>query len=617
MRHVPPVNRSSAPRSTAPWKALSAVIATVALGTLLAACGGGSGQKTTTPAASSSEAPRYGGTLRMASINPDMDNLDPLVEWSIDSWQIGRAITRQLVTFQSSPKGLGDTTKLVPDLAESWTVSSDGKTYTFHLRPNIRYSGASHRAIVAKDFVYAVKRFCDPNKQVAAITYYTATLLDFTQYCATFAKAVKPGDEAAARRYEDTHDLPAIEAPNSRTVVFHLRQKANDFLNILTMNFVSPLPEEVAGKYIPDSLAFRQHFPSSGPYYISSYQPGKELTLTKTPRYDAAGDSARKAYADKIAVDFTTNTSSAVFQAIESGDADLSLYVGEPPVGTIRSYTTQKSPYIHSSPGGGQSYIILNTAPYNTSQGGDAVRKLKVRQALAYAVDKQHMVQLQGGPVVAAPNSQFLLPTQLGYERYDPYATPNSAGDPAKAKTLLAEAGYPNGITFNAVYESVSENGANGAQVATALKQDLAKAGITLKLIPVSVSSYNSYLQNPKSVWDVDLSGVYDPDYQGNDDRQILGGPLDSDVAPGCGAVNLGICYRNAALSKLVAQAEVAKDPASTWTQVDRLAARDLPWIPLFTINKVVITSDRVRNFQWGNLPVNPDITNVSLAGPG
>jgi len=608
MKHVVFRVRRRAPRRALFWMIWAAVLSTA-----LAAC---SAQVSGSKAINSSggdQSAGYGGTLQIASLLSDMDAIDPAQEWSIQSWQIGRAITRQLVTFEDSPNGLGSATKLVPDLAESWTISPDGLTYTFHLRPDIYYSGSTHQAIVAKDFVYAVERFCDVNKQVADPTYYNATLLGFQQYCAEESKDVKPGTEAAVTAWINAHPIPSVTAPNPTTVVFHLRQKSTDFLSILTMNFVTPMPENIVGSYIPDSLALRQHFPSSGPYYISSYAPGKELTLTKVPHYDSAGDPARPSYVNKIVVNFTTNTASAVVQAIESGSADLALYLGTPPVSTIATYEAEHSPYIHSSIGGGQDFINVNDTPYNNSVGGKALRNLKVRQALAYAINYQHIVQLFGGSVVAQPNHQVLIPTQVGYVKYDPYPTPNNEGDPAKAKELLKEAGYPNGITFNAIYETVDENGSNGAELATALKSDLAKSGITLNLIQLPASSFAAYLENPKSVWDLNLTGVDDPDFQGDDSRQMLGGQLDSQVADGCGATNYGICFNSPVFNKYVTEAEEAANQAPYWEEADHYASAQLVYIPLITINAVAITSSRVRHFEWANLPVAPDITAVSV----
>ncbi|WP_218671531.1 ABC transporter substrate-binding protein [Microbispora sp. GKU 823] len=555
-------------------------------------------------------APAAGGTLRIASLQSDLDALDPLTGYSTDSWEIIRALTRQLVTYPGSAKDIKDDTTLVPDLAKSWDVSKDGKTYTFHLRDGIRYSGSSTREIVAGDFVYAIKRFCDPNKQVAAINYFQLAFSGFRDYCEKFAK-VPPGDPAKSKAFIDSHDIPGVSAPDDKTLVLRSDTKNYDFLSILSMNFVSPLPEEVAAKYVGDSLEFRKNYPSSGPYQIASYEPGRSLVLKKVPGYDHAGDPARKAYVDEIVVDFTTNSEDAVVQKIQSGDADLSLYLDVPPLSTIQQYQASNSPYLHSSDSGAANFITINARPEATSPGAEALRKLKVRQALAYAVNKANLVQAQGGKIAARPLGQIITSTILGHQDFDPYPTPGNAGDPAKAKQLLAEAGYPNGLKLDAVYRV----NAQFETIAVTLKADLAKAGIELNLIPVPPAQSSAYLQDPKSRWDVFLSASFAPDWQGPSTRMLLGGWLDSDAAP-CGTGNVhAICYDNPELNKLAAKAFPSDDPGPIWAEADRLVSADLPWIPLFEKRKVAITSDRVRNWTWSSLATQADITNIAV-GP-
>ena len=149
--------------------------------------------------------------------------------------------------------------------------------------------------------------------------------------------------------------------------------KNYDFLSILAMNFVSPLPEEVVSTYIGDSLELRRDYPSSGPYFISEYEPGKVLELTRVEGYDHATDPVRKAFADAITVDFTTNTEDAVVQKIRTGEADLSLYLQSPPITTIQQYTAEDSPYIHASDGAGASFLVLNTQPAVTTEASGRV----------------------------------------------------------------------------------------------------------------------------------------------------------------------------------------------------------------------------------------------------
>jgi len=457
--------------------------------------------------------------------------------------------------------------------------------------------------------VYAVKRFCDPNKQVAAINYFNLIISGFEEYCADFEE-VPVGDLAASKKFIDSHDIPGIRAVDDKTLVITSDTKNYDTLSILALNFVSPLPAEVVSKYVGDSLELRQDYPSSGPYEIAEYQPGKQLVLTKVKDYDHAGDPARKAYVDRIEVDFTANSEDAVVQKIASGEADLSLYLQSPPIGTIQQYSSSKSPYIHTSTGAGSGFIALNTNPKVKTKASEALRDLKVRQALAYAVNKANVAQVQGGKEVAVPTGQIILSNQLGYEKTDPYATEGSKGDPAKAKALLAEAGYPDGLTLNAVYRPTGLV----ESVATTVKSDLARAGIDLNLTKLSPDQAYSYVQDEKNPWDVFiLNPGFAPDWQGDGTRMILGGWLNSTGSP-CGPGNVhAICYDNPELNELTAQAFASDDPGPLWAQADALAAADLPWIPLVEQKKVVITSERLRNWTWANVPVNADITNVAV----
>src|SRR6218665_1641182 len=162
--------------------------------------------------------PKFGGTLRIASLEADLDAFDPLTGYRIESWEILRATTRQLVTYPGPPVGLKEDTTLVPDLAKSWDVSPDGKTYTFHLKDDIFFSGSTERPIVAGDFVYGIKRFCDPNKQVAAINYFNLVLSGFVDYCKEFSK-VPTGDLAATKTFIDAHEISGVSAPDDKTLV--------------------------------------------------------------------------------------------------------------------------------------------------------------------------------------------------------------------------------------------------------------------------------------------------------------------------------------------------------------------------------------------------------------
>ncbi|MFJ6327297.1 MULTISPECIES: ABC transporter substrate-binding protein [unclassified Rhizobium] len=551
--------------------------------------------------------PQFGGTLRIASLQ-DLDAFDPLTGYSTDSWEILRAVTRQLVTYPGSSKDIKDDTKLVPDLAKSWDVSDGGKTYTFHLKDDIFFSGPTDRKIVAGDFVYDIKRFCDPNKQVAAINYFNLAISGFKAYCQEFGK-VPTGDLAASKAFIDSHEISGVSAPDDKTLIIRSDSKNYDFLNILSMNFVSPLPPEVASKYFPDSAEFRRNFPSSGPYYVDSYQDGQKLVLKKAKNFKPESDEARKAYVDEIVVDFTANSEDSIVQKIEAGEADLSLYLDVPPRSAIKRFQTQKEAQLHSSNSGAANFITFNARPQAQSDGANALRKPEVRQALTYAVNRAHLVQVQGGPIAAVPLSQIITSTILGYEPFDPYPVEGNKGDKAKAKALLAKAGYPNGVKLDAIYRTTAQFEA----IAVAVKEDVATAGIELNLIPIPPTQWYSFIQDAKSRWDISLGGQFAPDWQGPSTRMLLGGWLNSDASP-CGTGNVNsICYSNAELNKLAAEAFPSDDPAPIWAKADRIVSADLPWIPLFEKRKIAITSDRITHWAWSSLAVQADITNIAV----
>ncbi len=554
------------------------------------------------------DTPQKGGVLRIASLNADIDAFDPLTGYSTDSWAILRAVTRQLVTYKGASGDIKDDTELVPDLATSWDVSEDGTQFTFHLRKGVHYSGSTDREIKAADFVYGIKRFCDPNKQVAAINYFNLAFTGFKEYCEAFSQ-VAPGDLKAARDFIDSHEISGISAPDDYTLVLKSDSKNYDFLNILSMNFVTPLPAEIASKYFPDSVEFRQNFPSSGPYYVGKYAQGQELVLKRSASFDPALDPVRGAYADEIIVDFTTNNEETIVQKIATGEADLSLYLEVPPRATIAKYLGENSPNLHASNSGAANFITFNARPEAKTPGATALRDIRVRQALSYAVSRANIVQTQGGPIAAMPLTQIITSTILGFEPFDPYPTPDPQGDPEKAKALLAEAGFPDGITLDAPYRTTAQFEA----IALTVKEDAARAGITINLIPIPPTQWYAYIQDPASVWDISLGSQFAPDWQGPSTRMLLGGWLNSDAAP-CGTGNVhAICYSNAELNRLAAEAYGSDDPGPVWTKADQLVSTDLAWIPLIEKRKIVLSSDRVTNWTWSSLGVQADITNVAL----
>lgn len=594
------------------------VLAVGALLTTAVACSGGSSSSSSggntpgTQVQPQGGLPR-GGVLKIVA-QGDLTNLDTSQEYEVVGQYLYRAMTRQLVSTPGDPATITNDKTPVDDLAQSHTVSPDGKSYTFTLRDGVHYSGPTTRPIVSSDFTYAIKRLCDPNGTSGAINYYTGTIAGLQQFCDGFA-SVKTGDPAAVKAYIDANQVSGIVTPDDKTITFNLTAPAADFLNILAMSFATPQPPEVLSRFLTDSPEMRQNFVSSGPYTLTSYVPDKSYTLKRLPDYDKAKDPLREAYVDQVDVDLTVGSDDAEFQQIQAGSADLSLDVTAPGLPIVRQLTQANDPTLRVSPQGRLDYLTFNTKKgqfASSTPCAQALQKPQVRQAFAYAVDKTHVVQVLGGTAIAKPTGQIATEAITGYAPYDPFSSPNSAGDPAKAKQLLTEAGYPDGLTCNYIFRN--GNVSKSQDLAQAVQQDVARAGITLNLTGVpSRDYYGKHLQLPNvNDWDVAFPG-WSPDWQGNAARTFYA-PL---LLPNCtsGTVNYG-CYDNPAVTQKINDALTATgDTAPLNQQVDKLATDDLPILPMVQRNAVTISSKRVQGWRWNAYATNPDISNISVGG--
>jgi peptide/nickel transport system substrate-binding protein len=176
-----------------PRTRVAAMAVAILAASSLAACSstsstGGTSSTSSTPSANSAGKPVFGGTLRWVA-SGDVDHLDPMSAYYTATGILERAYTRQLITYPSSNNYTTGTTiaadmaTVVPTMANGG-LSSDGLTYTFHLRSGVMWNTTPPRAVVAGDFVRALKRFCNPVLGVGNPTYYTSTIAGMASYCA-------------------------------------------------------------------------------------------------------------------------------------------------------------------------------------------------------------------------------------------------------------------------------------------------------------------------------------------------------------------------------------------------------------------------------------------------
>ncbi|MCL8000422.1 ABC transporter substrate-binding protein [Brucella sp. 21LCYQ03] len=549
--------------------------------------------------------PQTGGTLRILG-TADVDHFDPTSAALVSTNNFMRAVSRQLISYEAStdealriePRG-----DLVVDVPQP---TNDGLTYSFTLRDGVAWNTPSGpRAITAQDFERGVKRMCNPALGSAALTYYVDLIKGMRSFCDGFAKVEPTVD--AMKNYIENNDIEGIEAPDDKTIVIHLTEKAGDFVYMLSLPTSAPAPVEVLD-YMPDGPDYRSNFIASGPYTIASYQPDSSIQLVRNPAWKAESDTLRKAYVDEIELTFGIQPDAAI-QQLQAGDADMTYDIVIPPA-TLHLLSSTGDEKLMTIAVGRTAFIFVNSTSDNNN---GALKDLRVRQALNYALDKAAIVQQMGGSTVAQPQNGIFGPGVLGYHDFDLYPTEGAKGDPEKAKALLAEAGFPDGIKLKMPYRNQNAEPA----IAQTIQASMKKAGIELELIPVAPADYYSkFMTNERNTkegnWDIAPVG-WSPDWVGGAARSVFQPQF---TYNGTHQTYNYTDYNNPEANKIAQEAinATSSDEAGRlWAQVDELVMKDVPVIPYVSENVVLYHSDAVQNFQPYAIGAQGDWTNVWL----
>jgi peptide/nickel transport system substrate-binding protein len=334
------------------------------------------------------------GTFR--AVIDTIDYLDPQQSYTAQSIWAMWNVYIPLVTYQhvDGPAGF----RIVPGLAASLpTVSRNGRVYSFKLRKGLRYSNG--QAVKASDFKYAIKREYLSTGQ--GVGFYK-TIVGAGQ----FAKTLKG-------------DIRGIQVNNGRrTIKISLTSPRGDFLTILALTFAAPVP---AGT--PTAIQ-NGTIPSTGPYRISNYTVNQGFTMVrnkyfKPTRYIPRGNPNR------VEVALVGDANAAV-QRVINGEADYTNAAVPPD--RIASIKSKGHLVVHATAPANTYYFWMNpgVAPFD---------KLKVRQAVNYAIDRTAMQRLVWGGL-GRPTQNILPPNYPSYQKLNLY--PHNL---AKAKQLIQEAG--------------------------------------------------------------------------------------------------------------------------------------------------------------------------------
>jgi peptide/nickel transport system substrate-binding protein len=545
-------------------RSLAAAAALTAGALTLAACGGSSGGGSSSGSGGSK--PKFdagvsalvnpsdakGGIIKMA--NSDVwDSLDPANTYYGYSWNFARLYGRSLTMFKPAAGAQGAT--LVPDLATGLGVPSDGaKTWTYTLRDGVKYEDGT--PITSKDVKYAVERSLDKDVFPNGPTYFNDAL-DLKGYAGPYKSKGK--------------DDPSITTPDDKTIVFHLKTAFSGFDYFTQTPATMPVPQakDTGTKY-------QSHVISSGPYMFKDNKLGQSFTLVRNPNWSAATDPNRKALPDGFDMQLKADADD-IDNRLLSGDLDLA--VEGTGVQAAAQAKILNDPALKansdSAPLARTWYTTINSsiAPFD---------KLECRQAVEYAADKTGFQRAFGGPIAGGDIATNIMPPIIpGQKAFDTYPTPNNAGDPAKAKTLLAACGQPNGFSTSISYrpERPKEKAA-----AESLQQSLGKVGIKLDLKPYPAGDYFAlYAGNPAFVKKNNLGlsmmgwGADWPDGFG-----FMSQIVDSRVIRASGG-NTNLSVKDPAVDALIDKALTTTDTTArekVWVDVDKKVMDDAYTLP-------------------------------------
>jgi peptide/nickel transport system substrate-binding protein len=531
--------------------ALAALVALV-----LVACGGPSTGGANSGAVSGIHNPSdaRGGTLRYAN-SGDWDSLDPADTYYGYSWNFARLYGRALVMFKPAPGAQGAT--LVPDLAESLGRSSDdAKTWTYTLRPGVKFDDGT--PVTSKDVKYAVERSLDKTTFPNGPTYFN-DVLDLQGYTSPYADPDP-----------DKLGLKAIETPDDRTIVFHLRKPFSGFDYLAQIPATMPVPraKDTGSKY-------KEHVVSTGPYLFQTNELGKRFTMVRNAAWDPATDPNRRPLPDTITVDLNVNADD-IDNRLLAGDLDVAIEgsgVGPSAQGRILGDQGLRA----------NTDSALVARLWYTAINPDVapLDNIHCRKAVLYAADRVGYQRAYGGGTGGEIATNLLPPVIPGAQRFDLYPSPKHLGDIAKAKDELAQCGQPNGFTTGISYRAERPK---EKATAEALQQSLARAGIKLEIKPYPLADYLKLYAGKPDYAKANNLGliVYGWGADWPDGYGFLAQIVDSRVIRSTGGnSNLGI--KDPAIDQMLDQALVTADTAAReqiWLGIDRKVMEDAFVLP-------------------------------------
>ena len=505
-----------------------------------------------------------GKKILTIQLGPDVESIDPALNSAVDG------ANYILFAFDNLLK-MDKDGKVVPGLAEKYEVSDDQLTWTFHLRDGLKWSDGS--ALTADDFVYSWQRLVDPN--VAAP--YAQTVLGMVE---GYDDAIGRPDADGNTTVDPDPTKLKVEATDDKTLVVHMAKPTPYFDKLAAFVSLSPVKKDVV-EANPDGWSIDpKTYISTGPFKLTGWEPGSYLMFEKNENYWDA---------DSIKLDgikcLLMQDQNATFSAYESGDALMIKDVPTQEITTLKERTD-----FHIDPILGTYYLDLNTTL-------DEFKDPKVREALSLALDRKYISEtITSGTYTPASGFVSEGVTDWNGTAWQDNITDKSAyiniddhaGNLAKAKELLKEAGYENGVGLPEMVYSTNDASYH-KKIAEYLQQAWGELGLKVQVNIVEWKSFTP--QRRSGNYQIARDG-WVMDY--NDPSNILELAL-------TGNGNNNAKYSNPEFDALMSKAATEKDPQTRFGylhQAEDFIMKDTAMVPLLYYNDFYLQSDKITG-SW------------------
>ncbi len=324
---------------------------------------------------------------------------------------------------------LNDQLGVEPCIARNWSISADGRTYTFHLRQDVYFhdhpvfENGQGRRVVAHDFLYSFSRIVDPGLAFPGAWVFNKVLVEDGRY--------------------------AFYAPNDTVFVIKLSESFPPFLGILGMQYCTVVPHEVVGRY---GKEFRKNPVGTGPFRFRMWKEGVKLVYIKNDHYFEFKNGVRLPYLDAVAITFMIDKQSAFLEFVK-GNLDFMSGIDATYKDELLTKSGKLNPRyddkfkLLTEPYLNTEYLGILVDTSLSSAGNNPLMIKEVRQALNYGIDRARMMKYLRNNI-GYPGNYGIIPS--GMPAFD-LSRKMYYYDPDKSRHLLARAGYPNGENMGVI----------------------------------------------------------------------------------------------------------------------------------------------------------------------